>query len=83
MRVTTTSNEPSANGRCSAGADDVGLHAGRRVARDDLAPRLAQAPRDVAAAGGDVERRLAGARVAHLDDEVEVGVRRRASATSR
>ena len=37
-------------------ADDVGLHPGRAVARNDLEPRLAEPPRYVPSPGRDVER---------------------------
>ena len=53
-----------------APADDVGLHAGRGVDRDDVQPGLAQPPRHVASTGGDVERRLCTLRP--LDDEIEI-----------
>ena len=36
-------------------ADDVRLHPGSGIAADDLEPRLAEAPGDVATAGRDVE----------------------------
>ena len=73
MRQATTSKLPSANGRSSARQIDVRLHARRGVAGDDRRqPRLAQPPRDVAAAGRDVERRRA-APGRPLDEQVEVG----------
>src|SRR6185503_11456615 len=51
----------------------VGLHPGRRVQRDHLGAELTETPRDVAAAGGDVERLDALGRLAPLDQQVEVG----------
>ena len=42
-------------GKVLGPADDVRLHPGSGIAADDLEARLAEAPRDVAAAGGDVE----------------------------
>ena len=64
------------------GRDHVGLHARRGVDGDDLRSRLAQPPRDVAAAGRDVEHRHARRRLAPRDDEVEIvaGRMRRARA---
>ncbi len=53
-----------------------GLHPRRGIAGDDLRPGLAQPARDVPAAGRDVERGHARARLAELDDDVEIGVRR-------
>ena len=58
------------------GAEDVRLHARRGIGGHDLGALLAQPARDVAAAGRDVEHLHALVRVAHLDDDVEVGVRR-------
>ena len=58
IRETTRSKAPSANGRSLGAADHVGLHPGRGIGADDLEPGLAQPPRDVPAAGRDVERRL-------------------------
>ena len=60
----------SANGSSSARQIDVRLHPRRRVAAHDLEPGLAQPPRDVPAAGRDVDRRPASLRP--LDDQVEV-----------
>ncbi len=51
-------------------ADDVRLHPGSGIAADDLEAGLAETPRDVTAAGGDVEGG-AGA-LCPLDDEVEI-----------
>jgi hypothetical protein len=51
-------------------ADHVRLHPGRGIGADDLQPRLAQAPRDVAAAGRHVERGASLARPLH--DQVEI-----------
>ncbi len=51
-------------------ADHVGVHARSRVAGDDLEPGLAQPPRHVAAAGGDVERGPRALRP--RDEQVEV-----------
>src|SRR5919204_617503 len=53
-------------------ADDVRPHPGRRVDGHDLAPGLAQPPRDVPAPGRDVERLDALCRLAPFHDEVEV-----------
>ena len=64
------SNAPSANGRSSARQTTSGRIPGAGSHRDDLEPCLAQPPRDVAAAGGDVERGAHALRP--LDDQVEV-----------
>ena len=72
MRQATTSKLESANGRWSAGAIDVRLHPRRSVDGHDLGAGLAQPPRDVAAARRDVEHGHARARLAPLDDEVEI-----------
>jgi hypothetical protein len=53
--------------------ENIGPHARRRVERDDLGARLAQPPRDMAAAGGDVEGLHALLGLAPLDEQVEVG----------
>jgi hypothetical protein len=53
--------------------DDGRLHAGCGIDADDVAARLAQPPRNVPAAGRDVERLYALARLAPLDHQVEVG----------
>ena len=76
MRVTTTSNEPSANGMSSAKQTTSALHPGCRIRGDDLRAALAQPARDVPAAGRDVERLDALARLAQLDDDLEVGAGR-------
>ena len=73
IRVTTTSKAPSSNGMCSAGRQHVRPHPRRWVERDHLGPELAQPPRDVAAAGRDVECLDALGGLAPLDHEVEVG----------
>ncbi len=52
--------------------DHVGLHARRGVDRDDRAPLLAQPPRDVAAAGRDVQHGHTGAGLAQLDHHIEI-----------
>ena len=54
------------------GRGRVGAHSGRGIGRDDGRAGLAQAPRDVSAAGGDVEDGDAGPWLAPLDDEVEI-----------
>ena len=59
-------------GQLLGGRDDVGPHARRRVDRDHRAALLAEAPRHVAPAGGDVEHLHVMARLAPLDEEVEV-----------
>src|SRR6266508_1307717 len=51
---------------------DIGLHPRRRIERDDVGAGLAQPARDVAAAGRDVDRGHVLARLAELDDAVEV-----------
>ena len=51
-------------------ADHVRLHPGRGIGADDLEAGVAQPPRDVAAAGGDVERGLAA--LGPADDQVEI-----------
>ena len=70
IRQTTTSNAPSANGMCSAGARYVGRHARRRVERHDLSPASRSRRADVAAARRDVERRRAAR--GPRDEQLEV-----------
>ena len=53
--------------------DHVGLHAGRRIERDDVRALLSQPPGDVSASGRDVEGLDAFSRLAPHDDQVEVG----------
>src|SRR4051794_7851293 len=59
-------------GEVFRGCGGGGLHARREIDGDDCRPCLAQPTRDVAAAGRDVQNCDARARLAPLDDEVEV-----------
>ena len=70
-RQATTSKLRVGERQVLGAADDVGLHARRRIERDDLDPRLAQPPRDVPAARRDVERGPRARRP--LDEQVEIG----------
>src|SRR5205085_906866 len=54
------------------GSDHVGFHAGCRVDRDHGAAFLLETPRDVPAAGCDVEHLHVSAGLAPLDEQVEV-----------
>ena len=65
--------EAAVGERDALGAGDhVRLHAGRRVERRHVQPRLAQPARHVAAARCDVERRFGALGQAPLDDAVEI-----------
>src|SRR4029450_8831587 len=57
-------------GKILAATDDIGPHAGRRIDGDDVDSGLTQAPRNMAAAGRHVERRLGA--LGPLDDKVEI-----------